>query len=158
VIQNSLDRLLAGMARELRSAVAPAVTDPYAHSQALACAELLDNLAVRIEWRADELRDAIESVRAVLVDAIAIARDGDGETPLQQWRALLVAPVPAPAERDELAVAYREHLAAIASVESWISRGHAPADTDALRERVRSVTDSLMAKEFERFAAARARS
>jgi hypothetical protein len=49
--------------------VAPAVDDPYAKAQVAATIELLANLAVRVEWRADLLQEEIERIRAVLETA-----------------------------------------------------------------------------------------
>lgn len=65
-MQNSLERLFEGMTTALREEVLPAVDDAYARSQLLACVELLANLAERVEWRCDALREEIEAVRAVL--------------------------------------------------------------------------------------------
>ena len=68
-MQNSLERLFDGIATSLRENVAPAVDDPYAKAQVAATIELLANLAVRVEWRADLLREEIERIRAVLETA-----------------------------------------------------------------------------------------
>ena len=68
-MQNSLERLFDGIAASLREDVAPAVEDPYAKAQVAATIELLANLAVRVEWRADLLREEIERIRAVLETA-----------------------------------------------------------------------------------------
>jgi len=85
-MQNSLERLFEGMATSLREDVAPALEDPYARAQVSATIELLANLAVRVEWRADLLRDEIERIREVLETASeraavldeAIPADGAG--------------------------------------------------------------------------------
>jgi hypothetical protein len=68
-MQNSLERLFDGIATSLREDVAPAVEDPYARAQVGAAIELLANLAVRVEWRADLLREEIARVRTVLETA-----------------------------------------------------------------------------------------
>ena len=68
-MQNSLDRLFDGIAISLRENVAPAVDDPFAKAQVAATIELLANLAVRVEWRADLLREEIERIRTVLETA-----------------------------------------------------------------------------------------
>lgn len=81
-MQNSLERLFEGMTTALREEVLPAVDDAYARSQLLACVELLANLAERVEWRCDALREEIEAVRAVL---------GAGREPLPEDNAGLVA-------------------------------------------------------------------
>ena len=68
-MQNSLERLFDGMATSLRENVAPVVEDPYAKAQVAATIELLANLSVRVEWRADLLLEEIERIRAVLETA-----------------------------------------------------------------------------------------
>ena len=68
-VQNSLERLFDGIATSLRENVAPAVEDPFAKAQVAATIELLANLAVRVEWRADLLREEIERIRLVLETA-----------------------------------------------------------------------------------------
>ena len=81
-MQNSLERLFDGVVTSLRDDVAPAVDDPYARAQVAAAIELLANLAERVEWRSDLLRDEIEQVRAVLETA-------------RERPAVLDAPIPA---------------------------------------------------------------
>jgi hypothetical protein len=73
VIQNSLDRLLAGMAAALRDTVTPAVEDPFARSQLAACVELLHNLATRVEWRRDQLDEVAAAALAATRAAAALA-------------------------------------------------------------------------------------
>jgi hypothetical protein len=68
-VQNSLERLCDGIAASLREDVAPAIEDPYARAQVTAAIELLGNLAARVEWRSDLLREEINHVRAVLETA-----------------------------------------------------------------------------------------
>ena len=68
-MQNSLERLFDGMATSLRENVAPVVEGPYAKAQVTATIELLANLAVRVEWRADLLLEEIERIRVVLETA-----------------------------------------------------------------------------------------
>ena len=68
-MQNSLERLFDGIATSLRENVAPVVEDPYAKAQVAATIELLANLAVRVEWRADLLLEEIERIRVVLETA-----------------------------------------------------------------------------------------
>jgi 3-dehydroquinate dehydratase len=68
-VQNALERLFEGIATSLREDVSPAVQDPYARAQVSAAIELLANLAVRVEWRADLLREEIARVRTVLETA-----------------------------------------------------------------------------------------
>ena len=69
MIQNSLPRLLDGIAQSLHDAVLPNVADSFARGQTLAAIELLRNLASRTQWGDDAAR--LEAQR--LVDALAAA-------------------------------------------------------------------------------------
>jgi hypothetical protein len=109
-MQNSLERLFDGIATSLRENVAPVVEDPYAKAQVAATIELLANLAVRVEWRADLLREEIERIRVVLETA--------PERP-----DVLDAPVPL--DSAGLLVSRAAHLDALTA---------ADPDEDALRE------------------------
>lgn len=71
MIQNSLERLLAGISESLRDVVLPATDDAYARAQARACIELIGNLATRVEWRhgyLDEISQAAERALAAASD------------------------------------------------------------------------------------------
>ncbi len=57
LMQNSLPRLFAGINDALVGDVLPAVDDEFARVQLAACIELLDNIAARVEWRADLLNE-----------------------------------------------------------------------------------------------------
>ncbi len=109
-MQNSLDRLFDGIAASLRDNVAPAVDDPFAKAQVAATIELLANLAVRVEWRADLLREEIERIRVVLETA--------PERP-----AVLDAPIPL--DSADLLASRNVHLETLAG---------ADPDEDGLRE------------------------
>ena len=109
-MQNSLERLFDGIASSLREDVAPAVDDPYAKAQVAAAIELLANLAERVEWRSDLLRDEIERVRAVLETA-------------RERPAVLDAPIPA--DSATLVLSRDAHLDALA---------HADTADQALRD------------------------
>jgi hypothetical protein len=109
-VQNSLERLFDGIATSLREDVAPAVDDPYARAQVSAAVELVANLAVRVEWRADLLQEEIAEARAVLETA--------AERP-----ALLAEPVPGGGR--ELVVSHAAHLEALS---------HTGVEDDALRD------------------------
>ena len=109
-MQNSLDRLFEGIATSLREDVAPAVEDPYTRAQVSAAIELLGNLAVRVEWRADLLHEEIARVRDVL--ATAAARPA-------------VLDEPVPADGAALAALHAAHLDAL---------GEADVDEVVLRE------------------------
>ena len=69
MIQNSLPRLLDGIAQSLHDAVLPNVTDSFSRGQTLAAIELLRNLASRTQWGDDAAR--LEAQR--LVDALTAA-------------------------------------------------------------------------------------
>ena len=56
MIQNSLPRLLEGMAQALHDSVLPNVSDSFARGQTLAAIELLRNLASRTQWGDGEAR------------------------------------------------------------------------------------------------------
>ena len=83
-MQNSLERLLAGVAAALREDIAPALEDEYARGQALAGAEILENLVPRVQWRADDAEpqptgtDALDAALAQLereVEHLKAARE-----------------------------------------------------------------------------------
>ncbi len=74
MIQNSLDVLFDGMLRTLQE-VAPLVRDDYARGQLEAAADILANLAERVDWREAELRETIRRARAILAAAVAEAPD-----------------------------------------------------------------------------------
>lgn len=69
MIQNSLPRLLEGIAQSLHESVLPNVADSFARGQTLAAIELLRNLASRTQWGDDAAR--LEAQR--LVDALTAA-------------------------------------------------------------------------------------
>jgi hypothetical protein len=129
MMQNSLERLFAGMAETLQDTVAPAVDDPYARSQVMAAVDLLANLASRVEWRAADQLEAINRVRDVL-------RSTPTEAP-----ASLTAPLdedlPAATDAAGLETSRRAHYAAIAEVQRWLERaeGHDPV-REAVQEFV----------------------
>lgn len=76
MIQNSLPRLLEGIAQSLHDAVLPNVADSFARGQTLAAIELLRNLASRTQWGDDDAR--AEAQR--LVDALGAAGAQSGDT------------------------------------------------------------------------------
>jgi hypothetical protein len=70
MIQNSLERLFAGMATSLREVVLPALDDDFASTQVSACIDLLGNLSTRVEWRADQLEATIGAARSAVEAAV----------------------------------------------------------------------------------------
>ena len=75
MIQNSLERLLAGVAAALREDIAPQLEDEFARGQALAGAEILENLVPRVQWRADDAEAVIALIRPLLADPPRGGRD-----------------------------------------------------------------------------------
>lgn len=49
-MQNSIERLFAGLAHALHHDVLPQLTDTYARSQVTAAIEILGNLSTRVTW------------------------------------------------------------------------------------------------------------
>jgi hypothetical protein len=100
-MQNSLGRIFDGLEHTLRNVIAPTIEDSYILSQVTSVAEIIGNLAARVEWRADQLVEVIERTRAVL-------RQAGAELP------------PAPAvgsQGAELAIARDEHLRALGELQ-----------------------------------------
>jgi hypothetical protein len=63
VIRIPLERLLDRLAEEVGAVVVDPGTDPYARAQLQAAAEILRNLAPRVQWRRDdELEREISAV------------------------------------------------------------------------------------------------
>jgi HEAT repeat protein len=62
LMQNSLDRLLAGVAKALHHDVLPQLTDPYAQAQVTAAIEILGNLSTRVTWAADVDVDSLAAL------------------------------------------------------------------------------------------------
>jgi hypothetical protein len=78
MMQNSLERLLAGIADSLRDVVLPAVDDGYARSQLTASIELLANLATRVAWDGAQLAEVTNRLEAA-VDAFVSLQPAAGE-------------------------------------------------------------------------------
>jgi hypothetical protein len=146
VIQNSLERLLEGIAAALRRDVAPALDDAYARSQALAGAELIENLAGRVEWRCADLAAVVDSVRPILAEAVRIAPD------LELAREVLTQPAPG-GDNAALLRARDRHLAALAELQDRLPG--AGGEANRLRERVRRAIGVQLGAELERLRAAR---
>jgi hypothetical protein len=112
VNQNSLERLLEGVAAALREVVAPAVNDRYARSQAESAAELLENLAPRVAWRAGIAEAELARLRPLLERAARL------HTPeaLPRTRAFLSGPTHGSAEATR-----RDALLALAEVQTLLA-------------------------------------
>jgi hypothetical protein len=108
-MQNSLDRLFEGMENTLRNVVAPTITDSYILSQVNSVAEIIGNLASRVEWNSTQLLEISDRVRPVLEAA-------SGELPLTA--AVLAGPAAAADWANaDLLRARDEHLAALREVQ-----------------------------------------
>ncbi|WP_137389405.1 hypothetical protein [Rhodoligotrophos defluvii] len=80
-MNNSLDRLIAGIIATLRNDVIPNVTEPYARGQAIGVVDVLGNIAGRIEWARAPLLAAVETRTAAIRAARALvpAAPGPGQ-------------------------------------------------------------------------------
>ena len=143
MMQNSLDRLLGGIALALRADIAPAVQDPLARRQAIAGAELLEQLSSRVTWRPEEQRRVAAAVWPLLDEALALA-------PHAPKLAGVREAVEHPA--DDPLVARDAHLRALADVQRWLPT--AGEQADGLRARVRTASAELLALELEHLDAA----
>ena len=66
-MNNSLERLLEGIAMALRRDVIPRLDDEYATGQALAVIDLINNMKPRVDWAVPPLLARAHSQRALLV-------------------------------------------------------------------------------------------
>lgn len=150
-MQNSLDRLLGGIAEILDDAVAPEVTDPWVRSQVTAAAELLGQLRVRVTWDVDAMpwldgcRDAI---------ARAVAYDERPEAFPAGRRALELGPVDGLAAGTRAVEDYvAAHLEALSELAVWSIGAERPPDD--LVDAVRSAVDAHAESERALLRAAR---
>lgn len=75
MIQNSLDRLFAGLIDTLRDVVMPATDDAFARVQLSACIEILANLATRVEWDRAQLEQTTAEAAVALAAAAEVATE-----------------------------------------------------------------------------------
>jgi hypothetical protein len=137
-MQNTPERLLAGTALSLRTTVAPAVTDSYALAQIQAAAEILDNLAARVAWRADVLEAPMAEVASLLTAATERAPASE----LPRGRAWLARPLGPPDARDWTAA-----LDALAELQEWLAAD--PVREPELASRVRLFVSADVKREIE---------
>lgn len=129
-MNNSLDRLIAGIIATLRSDVIDNVESAYAKGQAIGVVDLLNNIGAHLEWKRAPLLAAIATREAVIAEVRALlgmdaATPGPDVTTLDNSEALL-------AERDRLD----------AEISALVTRAfglNAPqgADADAARAALR---------------------
>jgi hypothetical protein len=65
-MNNSLERLIAGIIATLRSDVIPNVSDAYARGQAIGVIDVLNNIAPRLEWARAPLAEAVTQRRTAV--------------------------------------------------------------------------------------------
>ncbi len=74
MIRIPLERLLDRLAEQVGAVVLDPATDPYDRAQLQAAAEILRNLAPRVQWRTDELHDEVAVLLGSLRDDAADPR------------------------------------------------------------------------------------
>lgn len=113
MMQNSLDRIFAGLDHTLRNVVAPTITDPYVRSQLASVIEILANLSTRVEWNCTQLLEVSLRIRSVLELAATSTTSA-----LPHTTALLARPAPtASCDNEALLHARTEHLLALREVQ-----------------------------------------
>jgi hypothetical protein len=130
MIQITLDRLMEGIAAALRESVVPGLSDSYARAQAEAAANLIANLATRVQWRPDMLQAELGRLEPILARAARIAP-----------RHVLDPGAPAPAAETDAGVLVARRTAALrelASVQAWLA-GAARADDPELARLAQEV-------------------
>jgi hypothetical protein len=133
-MNNSLERLIAGIIATLRTDVIPNVSDAYARGQAIGVIDVLNNIAPRLEWARAPLaeavaqrRAAVEAVRALVPQAPA------GAAGLSDQALAAASSAALAAERDRLD---GEISDLIAWAHSADARGDVAAATALLRQHV----------------------
>jgi len=126
-MQNSLERLLTGTARSLRDTVAPTLTDEYALAQLRAASEILDNIASRVDWRADLFAEP----RAEIAALVAGGLDAAPAEALARGRAWLVQPSGGTTDVADWFAA----LDALAELQEWLAEDRTRAPELAARVR-----------------------
>ncbi|MEE8601517.1 phosphotransferase family protein [Euzebya tangerina] len=131
MMQNTPERLLRGAAEAVRDVLAQVTDpDPFVRSQLRATAELLDNLAPRIEWSAADLTTLIARVRTVLEEASAASQ---GRVP----RAAAVLATPVDDTSVATLIAQRDaHLEALRDVQAWLADTPAHPDLQIAVEQL----------------------
>jgi hypothetical protein len=125
--QNSLERTLAAISETVRNAAANAVVDNYVAAQLAAAAELIDNLATRVEWRRELLAETIGRAR-IVVDA-GVAAAASESLPLSRGLGALDL------LSTDLLPARDAHVAAVSEIAEWLgaTAGHDAARAELMR-------------------------
>ena len=102
-MNNSLERLIAGIIATLRTDVIPNVTDAYARGQAIGVIDLLNNIAPRLEWARAPLAEAVRQRRkAVSAARVLLPQAPTGAAGLSEQAIAAASSVELAAERDRL--------------------------------------------------------
>jgi hypothetical protein len=122
-MQNSLVRLLEGLAEQLADVVAPVVDDPFAKAQVMAGVELLNNLRTRVQWRTADFAEVVDRIRAVL---------GDATDAPPHIRDVLDDPLPEPHDANAILATERRHRRALGELQTWLDGQPGHEDLNAL--------------------------
>jgi len=102
-MNNSLERLIAGIMATLRADVIPNVTDAYARGQAIGVIDLLNNMAPRLEWARAPLAEAVAERRKAVTAARALVPQAPaGAAGLSEQAVATASSADLAAERDRL--------------------------------------------------------
>jgi len=133
-MNNSLERLIAGIIATLRTDVIPNVTDAYARGQAIGVIDLLNNIAPRLEWARAPLAEAVQERRKALSAARALVPQAPaGGVVLSEQAIAAASSAELAAERDWLD---GEISDLIAWTQSESASGDVAAATALLRQHV----------------------
>jgi hypothetical protein len=135
-MQNSLERILVGLAQSLSADVLPHVDDPYARSQLSSAAELVLALADRVEWRCSDLHNTITRVHAVLAEA---TKHSELDSDFEERVAALGSAGEKPWDNSTLVEQRAESLRCLAEVQRLLA-----ADPDGPLSAVRGQVDELV--------------
>lgn len=141
-MQNSLDRLLSGIAGALTDVVAPAIEDPYARTQARTAAELIENLRTRVTWqRGYELGWTVRCRDA----AREAGRLGMPDGSAARTALALGEPETVSDDAEAMETYALTHLELLAALIAWAPSGPAPFEA-----MVREIADLQFSEEVAR--------
>ena len=137
-MNNSLDRLFAGIIASLHGEIIPRLDDEFARGQAYAAMDLLNNLRPRIDWAVGPLAEQITAQLAAVRRIAELAPQAP--VPPEGWRE-----TPAPAGGEALRRKRDALDQYLCTVLDWLPQ--APA---ALREAVQAVLTQYMKEQVRR--------
>ena len=162
MMQNSLERVLAGVATTLHDDVLPQLNDTYARSQVEAAVELIVSLIDQTEWRCDLLRATVDEALTLLIQADRVAPEDEPD--VAAARALLAGAQPSAVDRAvvgnaDLVVLHRDSLAALAGVQRWVAQRDDSRDNRVagIAAAVDSFVRSQFSSDLDNYAAIRRR-